>query len=619
MEIDERLTEQLEHLPSTPGVYIYRDSDGSHLYVGKAKNLRKRVKQYFTGKQNSRTAVMVSNIDSVEVIVAGSEKEALLMEANLIKTYRPHYNIDLKDDKSYPYFRITTGEEFPRLEITRRIFKDKSTYFGPFTDVGSARRMMGYLHRAFPLRRCKGARPGGRTTPGRPCLDFQMGRCTGPCAGEISAEEYGKMVDGVMGFLKGQGRRIAASWEKEMARLSSSLRFEEAAVLRDRVMALHSILEGQNAVGDPGDDLDILGYVACGPLSVLICLFVRSGLIVGRKEMALDGQYSAEEAMDAFISAHYRKDVAVPGRILFPVGLEFAPEHAEILSELAGRSVRIQRPSRGKGARLLHLAEENARQAFDVFMARRETASHVSSEIAAALGMESSPKHIECMDISHTSGRLAYGSIVSWKGGELDKEGYRLFSIRDGGVPGDDYAALEEVITRRFTGTAAGELKTPDLLLIDGGKGQLSRVSGVMAALNVEVPFLAAISKARAAKRRDGANAVDEIYLPGRSNPKRLPRNSRALHTLQMLRDEAHRFALKGHRAGRGKADLLSILDGIEGVGPARRKALLTHYRSLSEIKAARLEDIASLKGLNMRVAERIKETLEKDTLKGGL
>ncbi len=613
MEMDERLTEQLKHLPSTPGVYIYRDAEGNPLYVGKAKNLRKRVKQYFTGKQNIRTAVMVSNIDSVEIIVAESEKEALLMEANLIKTRRPRYNIDLKDDKSYPYFRITTREEFPRLEITRRVLKDGSAYFGPFTDVGSARRMMRYLHRAFPLRRCKGAKPGGRAAPGRPCLDFQMGRCTGPCGEEIGAGEYGKMVDGVVDFLKGKGRRIAASWEREMVRLSSDLRFEEAAVIRDRVTALNSILEGQNAVGDPGDDLDILGYTVSESLSVLICLFVRSGLIVGRKEMALEGRYSAEEAMEAFVSSHYRKGVAVPNRILFPIGLEFAPEHEEILSELAGRAVRIQRPLRGKGVRLLHLADENARQAFEAFSARRKTASNLSSEIAASLGMESSPKHIECMDISHTSGRLAYGSIVSWKAGELDKSGYRLFSIRDGGAPGDDYTALEEVITRRFTGSAAGELETPDLLLIDGGKGQLSRVSGVLGSLGVEAPFLAAISKARSAKQKEGANAVDEIYLPGRSNPKRLPHNSAALHVLRMLRDEAHRFALKGHRSGRGKADLLSVLDGIDGVGPARRRVLLTHYRSLNEIKAARLDELASLRGLNMKVAEKIKETLKGD------
>ena len=284
---NDNLTSQLKHLPTSPGVYVYRDTEGSPLYVGKAKNLRRRVRQYFTGRQIGRTALLVSHIDSIEIIVAESEREALLMESNLIKTYRPRFNVELKDDKSYPYFRISVHEKFPRLEITRHPDRGESLYFGPFTDVGSARETMNYLHRAFPLRRCRGSEPGGRTRSGRPCLDFQMGRCTGPCGKEIESAEYMKMVDGLIDFLKGKGRKVALSLEKEMKRLSAHEKYEEAAGLRDRIQAIYSVLEGQHAVGDPGDDLDVLGYAASNGITVMVCLFIRSGLIVGRREMVV--------------------------------------------------------------------------------------------------------------------------------------------------------------------------------------------------------------------------------------------------------------------------------------------------------------------------------------------
>jgi excinuclease ABC subunit C len=608
--MDENLSSQLKHLPTSAGVYVYRDADGQPLYVGKAKNLRRRVRQYFTGRQNGRTALLVSHIVSVEIIVAESEREALLMESNLIKTYRPRYNVELKDDKSYPYFRITVQEEYPRLEITRHPDRGESLYFGPFTDVGSARETMNYLHRAFPLRRCKGPEPGGRSRSGRPCLDFQMGRCTGPCEEEIDSEDYRKIVDGLIDFLKGKGMKVARSLEREMNQLSSQQKYEEAALLRDRIQAIYSVLEGQHAVGDPGDDLDVLGYGASNGITVMVCLFIRSGLIVGRREMVMSGQFGAEESFEAFISSHYRKHVHIPPRILFPIGLEFAIEHEEVLSRIAGRKVRIQKPFRGKGAGLIQLANENARQALKSNEAIRSEAADITSEIAHSLDLPVPPRRIECVDISHTSGQLAYGSLVAWENGDLVKRDYRLFSIKGSLTPGDDYAALEEVLTRRFTGSASEQLKIPDLLLVDGGKGQLSRVERILEDLPVWDLSLAAISKAKAARKREGSTAVDEIYIPGRSNPKRLAQHSKALHLLQMLRDEAHRFAVSGHRKKRTKVDLLSTLDGIDGVGPKRRTALMNHFRSIEEIKAAPIDDLASLKGFNRKIAARIKEVL---------
>lgn len=608
--MNENLTSQLKHLPTNPGVYVYRDAGGQPLYVGKAKNLRRRVRQYFTGRQIGRTALLVTHIDSVEIIVAGSEREALLMESNLIKTCRPRFNIELKDDKSYPYFRITVQEDYPRLEITRRPHREGSLYFGPFTDVGSARETMNYLHRAFPLRRCKGPEPGGRSRSGRPCLDFQMSRCTGPCGKEIGSEDYRKIVDGLVDFLKGKGKKIARSMESEMNRLSSQQRYEEAARLRDRIQAIYSVLEGQHAVGDPGDNLDVLGYGASNIITVMVCLFIRSGLIVGRREMVLSGQFGAEESFEAFISTHYRKDVHIPPRVLFPIGLEFAMEHQEVLSQIAGHKVRIQKPFRGKGVGLIQLANENARQALKSNEAKRSEAADITSEIAHSLGLPVPPRRIECVDISHTSGQLAYGSLVVWENGDLVKRDYRLFFIKGSLTPGDDYAALEEVLTRRFSGSASEQLKVPDLLLVDGGKGQLSRVERIVQDLPVRDLSLAAISKAKAAKKREGSRAVDEIYIPGRSNPKRLAQHSKALHLLQMLRDEAHRFAVNGHRKKRTRVDLLSTLDGINGVGPKRRRALLTRFRSIEEIKAAPIDDLASLKGFNRKIAARIKEAL---------
>lgn len=604
------ITEQLRHLPASPGVYIYRDADSRVLYIGKAKNLRNRVKQYFTGRQKGRMAILVSSIDSLEIMVTESEKEALLLESNLIKSMRPRYNIDLKDDKSYPFFRLTVQEKYPRLEITRTISKDGSLYFGPFTDVGSARKLLADLQRAFPLRRCRGVHPGGRSRPGRPCLDFQMGRCLGPCEGMADDGEYARITEDLSGFLKGRGRVLLGEYERAMRRLSSELRYEEAAQVRDRLRALRSVMEDQNVVGDPHDDVDVLGYIAAGEMTAVVCLFIRSGLIVGKQELVLDGEYKAQEALEAYISAHYSSKSFIPPRILFPVGLEFADEYGDILSERAGRKVRIQLPSRGKGMRLVRLANENANQALRSTLSRKRAAADLTSDLQKALRLASPPSRIECLDVSHTSGQHAYGSVVAWEDGDLVKEDYRLFTIRRQGRPGDDYAALEEVVERRFSGHLADSLKHPDLLLVDGGKGQLARVMKALSGSEGHVPALAALSKARSERKRHGPAVLEQVYLPGRSNPVKFAEGSRALLLLQMIRDEAHRFALKGHRRRRGKRDLLSVLDGIDGVGPVRRKTLLGRYRSIKEIQAAPAEEIAGLQGFNRVIADRIKQIL---------
>jgi len=605
------MKEQIKHVPAAPGVYLYRDTEGVVLYVGKAKNLRKRVRQYFTGGQQQRTALFLPLIQNVETIVAGTEKEALLLENTLIKRYRPAFNVDMKDDKSYPCFRVTVHEEYPRLEITRKLAVDGSLYFGPFTDAGAARATLSWLERAFPLRRCRKPVPGGRGRQGRPCLDFQMGRCLGPCGEEVTRAEYGRIVDELVDFLKGKGKNVVSKLRKRMKQASGEMMYEEAANLRDRIAAIETVLEKQDVVGNPGEDMDVLGYAGSGDAGVLTSLFIRSGMLVGRSDTVVRGASEPSQALDAFLSRHYRETVPPPPLILCLEGIDFSHVHEELLSEIGQRKISIRKPTRGRGLRLVGLAAENASQALREMLSKERDAQTLIEELQNVLKLKTPPARIECVDISHTAGRETYGATVVWEKGRLVKEHYRLYSITDNITVGDDYAALSQVIERRFTGTSSTRMPLPDLLLVDGGKGQLSRVARTVSDHKVEQVQLAAISKGRSAKR-SGVHAVtDEIYLPGRVNPLRIDKHSGAMRIMQMMRDEAHRFALTSHKKRRGKDDLLSRLDGIQGVGPARRKALLSHFRSIEEIRIAPVEEIASLKGFNRSVAHRVKESLQ--------
>lgn len=605
------MKEQIKHVPAAPGVYIYRDAEGAVLYVGKAKDLRKRVRQYFTGGQQQRTALFLPLIDSVETIVAGSEKEALLLENTLIKRYRPPFNVDMKDDKSYPCFRVTVHEDYPRLEITRKIVEDGSLYFGPFTDAGAARATLSWLEKAFPLRRCRKPSPGGRGRQGRPCLDFQMGRCLGPCGEEVTRTEYVQIVNELVDFLKGNGRNVINVLRKRMKEASGDMMYEDAANLRDRIAAIETVLEKQDVVGNPGEDMDVLGYAGSGETGVLTCLFIRSGMLVGRSDTVVRGASEPSQALDAFLSKHYRETVPPPPVILCLEGIDFSNVHEELLSEIGRRKINIRKPSRGRGLRLVKLAAENAAQALRETMSKERDAQTLIADLQKALKLKTPPARIECVDISHTAGRETYGATVVWEKGRLVKDQYRLYTVSYSDTGGDDYASLSEVIERRFTGSSSIRMPLPDLLLVDGGKGQLSRVVKTMTNCDVGDVQMAAISKARSAKRSGTETANDEIYLPGRVNPLKIERQAAAMHLMQMLRDEAHRFALSSHRKRRNKDDLLSRLDGIVGVGPTRRRALLKHFRSIEEIRIAPVEEIASLKGFNRSVARRIKENLQ--------
>jgi excinuclease ABC subunit C len=526
----------------------------------------------------------------------------------------------LKDDKSYPSFRLTVQERFPRLELTRRIVRDGSLYFGPFPDAGAARASAAFLQRAFPLRRCRGAAPGGRTRKGRACLDFQMGRCLGPCVGDENEAAYRRAVEEVAVFLKGKGRELLRDLTESMKAASAALDFEGAALLRDRIAALSTVVEGQRMVGDPGEDADVIGACAAGDTTMVSCLFIRSGLVVGKRDAtftspgpasggAEDGTGTAE-AIDAFLSRHYHEKDDIPPRLLLPRGVSFLQPWRETLSGRAGRRVEVVQPMRGKGRRLLALAEANAREGLRQALARRESAAGAAAEAARVLHLPEPPLRIACVDVSHTAGRQPYASVVAWREGRLDKGEYRLFALRETD-PGDDFAGLAEAIRRRLTGSVSQTLDPPDLLVVDGGKGQLGRVVRLLGEIGGEEVRAVSLSKGRSERRASpGTGDADEIWLAGRANPLRLPRHSPVLRLLQLLRDEAHRFALTAHRRRRGKSGLASALDGIPGVGTARRKALLTHFGSVAAIAAASIEEIDVLPGIDRGLAGRIHQAL---------
>jgi excinuclease ABC subunit C len=397
-----------------------------------------------------------------------------------------------------------------------------------------------------------------------------------------------------------------------MKLLSGKTQFEEAAVIRDRIKAIESVMETQNVVGDPRDELDVVGFASSGDLSALTCIFVRSGLIVGRYDLGLKGLYSAEEAIDAFIGDYYRKGVSIPPLILFPVGLDFAPAHAEILSELCGRSVRLRHPLRGRKVKLLEMAAENAAHALKAAISDENAARSIITELKTSMKLNKLPKRIECLDISHTSGKYTVGGIVVWQEGKFRRDQYRLFSIRNSAKPGDDFSAIDEVIKRRYAGSVSSELPDPDLLLIDGGKGQLSVATAAIDELDMSGGWsTAAITKSRQARKLGQPEAADEVFIPDRLNPVHFRKTSKSYQVLRQIRDEAHRFTVTAHRRKRGKEDLFSILERVEGIGPARRKALLTNFRSLEEIRNAEPDEITRLKGFNHELAERVKEILK--------
>jgi excinuclease ABC subunit C len=589
----------LERLPRAPGVYLFRDARGDVLYVGKARDLRNRVRSYFQSARNlpAKTQALVERLADVEWITTGSEHEAYLLEESLIKSHRPKYNVLLRDDKHYPFLKLT-AHPFPRLVVARRREDDGALYFGPYPSAGAVRAAERLIRRLFPLRTCTDRK---FETVTRPCLLYHIKRCPAPCVGYVDAAAYGRIVDEVNAFLSGRRDEVRRELARRMAEAAEALRFEEAAELRDRLRALEEVLAEQTVVLRRKVDLDAVGVAREGRDAVGEVFQVREGQVVGRRRYLFRLPPEAEdgEILTRLLVAHYQRE-AVPPEILVPTAPPADDGARAFLAERRGGPVRLLSPRRGEKRDLLALALRNAAEGLDEV--REEAAAHEEAltALASALGLDGPPRRIEGYDISNTQGTLSVAAMVVFREGTPAPSHYRRFNIRTV-VGADDFASLREAVARRMRRLSSRDAsfgERPDLLLIDGGRGQLAAVLAALA----ETPNPPAV--AALAKREEA------IYVPGVAEPLRLPAWHPGLRLLQRVRDEAHRFANAGHGRRRSQALRRSRLDAVEGIGPKRRRALLSAFGSVEGIRQASVEEIVRV-GIPAAVARRLKEELE--------
>ncbi len=600
------LGDQLATLPTQPGVYLLKDRGGKVVYVGKAKNLRARVRSYARGgDERSQVGFLLRRVATVETLVTTNEKEALILENNLIKQYKPRYNIRLKDDKTYLSVKVTLGETWPRVLVTRRIVKDGSRYIGPFASAWAVRKTLDTIRKIFPLRTCTDAVFRHRS---RPCLEYQIKRCLGPCCLPVDRGEYESHLSHAVQLLEGRDADVVRDLRGRMEAAADALRFETAARLRDQVRAIEQTVQPQQMVVHGGGDRDVFGLYREGGFIELQVLFVRHGKLTSSQGYSLeDRELPDEEVVAAVLTQFYQGGRYVPDEILLPVRLDDAPVREEYLGELRGRPLRVLWPQRGDKARLVAMAAENARQNFGARQDGEARTEKVLLELQRRLHLRNVPTRIECFDISNIQGDQAVGSMVVFDQGEADKSAYRRFRIRT--VAGaDDFAMMYEVLTRRCRrGGEAGDL--PDLMVVDGGKGQLNvalRVFAEVGVADVDVVGLAKSRVERAPQAREVRRTPELVFLPGRKNPVVLQPNATALFLLQRLRDEAHRFAIGYHKQLRRKATLASPLDSIAGLGARRRRGLLRHFGSIARLRRATPEEIAATPGFSATLARRI-------------
>ena len=622
----ESLEAQVASFPDAPGVYLFKDARGRVLYVGKADVLRDRVRAYFGPSLDVRHVRMVERAERVEFAVTGSISEAFLLEANLIKQHKPRYNIRLKDDKSYPYVKITLGEDFPRILRTRSLGDRTARYFGPFANAKSVDQSLDLLQKLFPYRTCKltilaDGDGRGRTVPpsalpgGRPCLLFHLKRCTAPCVGNTTKDEYRATIDKSVLFLEGRYETLARATRKEMESAADALAFERAAALRDRLTAIDRTLDRQEVHAYKGDDFDVLAASTAEGDAVVQLFRVRDGTIVGRDHFALEGSEGAgaPEVTASFLRQHYSAATMLPPEIVTPTTLPDAASLEAFLAERRGGPARLHVPQRGKKRHLAELAERNAREALEqervVWLADRGKTDIALRELQEALGLEGPPKRIECYDVSHVQGTSVVSSMIVFEDGRPAKSQYRRFRARIADR-NDDFANMRETLKRRLARASVGgpspsavaartDWPLPDLIVLDGGKGQLSAGLAALAdAGRLQIP-IAALAKER-----------EELFVPNRPEPIVLPRTSQGLYLVQRVRDEAHRFAVTYHQQVRSRRAVRSILDDIAGVGPARKRALLRKFGSVRAMQEAPVEDLAAVGGVGTALAERIKVAL---------
>lgn len=608
--MNDTLTEKLQAIPALPGVYVFKDAQGAVLYVGKAVSLRSRVLSYFHKSAGSsiKTRRLVEKIADVEWIVTDTELEALVLECNLIKRHRPPYNIRLRDDKQYPFLCLTTSEPFPRLMLARRAKNDGNRYFGPYSGSRPVYQTIHLLNRLFPLVTCGEAFTGEPVR--KPCLYYHMGKCPAPCAGLADKERYRETVREVEMFLSGKHEKLLKGLYKQMEEAAQRLEFERAASLRDQIRAVEQVMLQQKVVATKMVDQDVLAYAADEQRALVQMFFVRGGKLIGQQHFFLDGAGGEDQraALQEFLKQYYDQAQDVPGEILLPTPIEEAHIIEQWLRQKKGRRVELHAPQRGGKKKLLEMAVTNAElaleQARQQWLQKKAQQEAVLLALQEALGLESPPRRIEAYDISNIQGYAPVGVMVVLKEGKPSKSDYRRFSIKYLPETPNDFAMMKEVVIRRLQEAQKGNPKfadLPHLMLIDGGKGQLNAALEAMREAGLQVPAIGL------------AKRFEEIYLPGRSEPLILPKDSPALHLLQAVRDEAHRFAVEYHRKIRIKRSTSSVLDEIPGVGPKRKQGLLKHFGSVKRLKEASVEDIAAVPSIPRALAQTIYTALHKE------
>ena len=611
-EVSGELAAQGAAAPAQPGVYLFKDDQARVIYVGKAKNLRSRLGSYMRGGDGRQQIVfLLRKAATVECLVTQNEKEALILENNLIKQYKPRYNVRLKDDKSYVSVAIT-AHDWPRVVVTRKIRKDGARYFGPFHSASAVRETLDVVRKVFPLRTCS---DGVFRNRQRPCLEHQIGRCLAPCVLPVDREDYEVHLRQVALLLEGRNEELVAAMERDMQQASAEERFEEAAKLRDRLRAIRNTGQGQEVLQHDGGDQDVFGLYREGGFAEVQVLLVRSGRLVSHRSFGFrDWNLPEEELIGSVLTQFYGGDHPIPPEILLPVELADAVAREEMLSERRERKVRILAPQRGRKKRMVDLAGENARQALSARRGEDERQAETAEELRRRLRLRSAPRTIECVDISTFQGSSTVASVVAFDDGAPATARYRRFRIRT--VEGtDDFASMAEVLGRRLrAGKEAGDL--PDLLVVDGGRGQLGVALAALEDLGLDSPEVVGLAKSRA--RRDARSVAMErseerVFLPGRVNPVVLPRSSGALFLLQRVRDEAHRFAITYHRTLRQRAARESPLDAVAGIGPERKKALLRHFGSMAGLRRASEAEIAALAGIGPVLARSIAQAVGED------
>ncbi len=617
IDTTDHLQHQIKALPHKPGVYLMHDVDDNVIYVGKTIDLRDRVRSYFhaSAQENPKTRALVSELADLDFIITDSELEALILEANLIKKHRPRYNVRFKDDKRYPYIKVTLADPYPKVMITRRMAQDGSRYFGPYTSSGAVHETLDLLRRSFPYLTCNREITGQDE---RACLYYEIKRCLGPCIGAVTQEEYRAMIDGLVRFLEGHSEEVIADLEERMDTAAEQWEFEQAADLRDQLRAVQAIVKRQKVVSVAGADQDVIAFAREEDDACVQVFFIRGGKLLGREYFVLEGTQDEQDrqVMAAFLKQFYDEAAYIPPEVLLPEQIDEALIIERWLKRKRGTKVTLKVPRRGKKKDLVKMAAENAAETLAALRAQWQADAHKQeqalAELEEALGLPQAPTRIECYDISTTRGKETVGSMVVFVHGVPRKSRYRRFNVRD--VSGqDDYAAMREVLERRFrrwhiasTKESPGQRdikgwgKLPDLLVVDGGQGQLRVAIEVLE----QFELLDRVALAALAKRHE------EIFIPEREKPIVLPRRSQGLFLMQRIRDEAHRFAITHHRTRRRKGSLTSQLEEIPGVGPARRKALLKTFGSIDNIRQASIEEIAAIPRMPHQVAQAIKSRL---------